>query len=274
MIVTLTSDLGNRDHYVASVKAAILSQAPQAIVVDISHEVAPFDIHEAAFLLKSVWQQFPVGTVHVIGINPELTTEQSHVVVHYMGHYFISADNGIFSILLEELPEDILEIDLPQGADWTFPMRGVFATAAAHLSKGGSMEFLGKRVKHLNRLLPRTPMIEDAMIKGQIEHIDHYGNCYTNITQAMFEQHKQGRRFTIQLKRPTHEIRKISALYNDVIEGERLAMWASNGYLLIAINQGVDGSGGGAAGLFGLHKGDTIRIEFYGDPNSEDDFQE
>jgi S-adenosyl-L-methionine hydrolase (adenosine-forming) len=274
LIITLTSDLGLRDHYVASVKAAILSQSPGATIIDISHQIRPFDMHEAAFVLRSVWQQFPLGTVHVIGLNPEFSAEKPHVVVHYMSHYFISADNGIFSLLLDEMPEDIFEMTLPHGADWTFPMRGVFATAAAHLSKGGSPEFLGKRVPSLNRVLPKQPLVDENLIKGHVEYIDHYGNVYTNISKELFEGVRSGRACAIQYKTAGFAIRRISNYYTDVVEGERLAMWAGNGFLMIAINGGATGHGGGASDLFGLQKGDIIRIEFYGDANSEDDFQE
>lgn len=272
-IITLTSDLGLRDHYVASVKAAILGNAPQANIVDISHDVRPFDIHGAAFMLRSVWQQFPMGTVHVIGINPELTSEQSHIVIHYMSHYFVGADNGVFSLLFDEKPEDIYEITLPQGEDWTFPMRGVFALAAAHLSKGGAPEFLGNRTQNLAHILTADSYVDGNTLKGRVEYVDHYGNVYVNINKTLFESERKGRQFAVMFKRSLFAITKISRYYTDVVEGERLAMWASNGQLLIAINGGASNHGGGASQLFGLVTGDSIKIEFYGDANSEDDIQ-
>lgn len=270
-IITLTSDLGLRDHYVASVKAAILSLAPQVTLVDISHDVRPFDIHSAAFMLRSVWQQFPMDTVHIIGIKPELTAQQPHVVVHYMSHYFIGADNGIFSLLFDEKPEDIFEITLPQGDEWTFPMRGVFAKAAAHLSKGGAPEFLGQRVSGIAEILTTDAYSDGDSIRGKVEYVDHYGNVYVNIHRSMFESERKGRKFAIMFKRSLFAITRISRYYTDVVEGERLALWASNGQLLIAINGGAAGQGGGASQLFGLATGDQIKIEFYGDANSEDD---
>lgn len=273
-IITLTSDLGTRDHYVALVKAAILTQAPQALIVDISHEVRSFDIAAAAFLVRSSWQQFPMGTVHVIGINPELTTAQSHVVVQYMGHYFISADNGIFSLLFDEEPDEIYEINLNQGADWTFPMKGVFATAAAHLSRGGAPDFLGKRVDSIQLAFIPGITIEEKLLRGRVEYIDHYGNVYTNITKSVFEGVRKKRAFAIQFKSSGFAIKKISHYYTEALVGERLAMWASNDSLMIAINGGANDNGGGASSLFGLEVDDVIRIEFYGNENSEDDLQE
>lgn len=272
-IITLTSDLGNQDNYVASVKAAILSQAPQATIVDISHEVRSFDINAAAFLLRGVWQQFPIGTVHVIGINPELKIDQPHVIVHYLGHYFVGADNGIFSLILDEIPEDVYEINLSQGADWTFPMRGVFATAAAHLSKGGSPEFLGRRSSGIREATIPTPSAESDLIRGHVIYIDHYGNVFTNITKSLFDTAHYGRNFAIVFKSSGFAIQKISHYYTEVVEGERLAMWSSGGHLMIAIHGGASDHGGGASDLFGLQIGDSIRIDFYGDKNREDDFQ-
>jgi S-adenosylmethionine hydrolase len=270
-IITLTSDLGMRDHYVAAVKASMLSQAPQAIIVDISHDVRSFDIHAASFLLRNVWRQFPLGTVHVIGVNPELTSRTPHLAIQYMGHYFVGADNGIFALIFEQDPEDIFEITLPQGEDWIFPMKGVFATAAAHLSRGGSIEFLGQRIESFNQAMLPAPSLEGDVLKGHVEYIDHYGNVYCNISKTLFEQIRRKRKYNILYKRVGFAISKISNYYTDVVEGERLAMWSTGGRLMIAINGGTTMHGGGAAGLFGLEIDDVIRIEFHGDPNSEDD---
>ncbi len=273
-IITLTSDLGLRDHYVAAVKAALYTQAPQTTIVDISHQVSSFDINSAAFLVRSVWHQFPLGTVHVIGINPEFNAQQSHLVIQYSGHYFISADNGIFALLFDSEPEDIYEINIPQGNDWKFPMKGVFSTAAAHLSKGGAPEFLGKRTDAFQHAFTPGIVIEEDLLKGRVEYIDHYGNVYTNISRQLFESAVRKRMFAIQFKSAGFAISKISDYYTDVLEGERLAMWASNDLLMIAIHGGASNHGGGASDLFGLQIDDMIRIEFYGNTNSENDVAE
>ncbi len=266
--------MGLRDHYVAAVKASILSQAPQAIIVDVSHEVKSFDITAASFLVRNVWRDFPIGTVHVIGINPELTSRTPHLVIQYMGHYFIGADNGMFSLIFDQVPDEIVEITLPQGEYWTFPMKGVFATAAAHLARGGAIDFLGKRIDQFNQAMLPTPSLEGDLLKGHVEYIDHYGNVYCNISKTLFEQVRKKRKYSILYKRVGFAISKISNYYTDVVEGERLAMWSTGGRLMIAINGGTTMHGGGAAGLFGLALDDVIRIEFHGDPNSEDDFQD
>lgn len=264
--------MGLKDYYVASVKAALLSQAPTATIVDISHNVRSFDIPEAAFQLRSIWKQFPIGTVHIIGINSEYSKKQTHLVVQYMSHYFIAADNGIFSLLFDDIPEDIYEINIELGFDWTFPMKGVFATVAAHLSKGGTAEFIGKRVQSYKEVLGHTPIVDADNITTHVEYIDKYGNIYLNITKSIFEETKKGRSFAIQIKKSHNSMRKISNNFSDVPDGDRLAMWASNGHLMIALNGGATDHGGGATDLLGMKKGDIVNIIFYDYQNSEDEF--
>jgi S-adenosylmethionine hydrolase len=269
-VITLTTDLGTRDWYLAAVKAAILSQAPDATIVDLSHQVQPFSIEDAAYQVRSVFAEFPLGSVHVIGINPMLTVDQAQLIVQYMGHYFIAADNGIFSLLFDEEPEDLFEINLPQGAWFSFPLRGVFATAAAHLIRGGTPEVLGRRRSGYRHVQKNVPLPEQHVLKGMVMSIDHYGNVITNVHRDLFEKQRRGRRFSIVFKRSSYTISRISTDYSDVGDGDRLAMFGTNGYLLIAINGGVTGHGGSAASLFGFALKDLIRIEFYGSADNED----
>jgi S-adenosylmethionine hydrolase len=271
-IITLTSDMGLSDHYVASVKASILSHAPEAHIIDISHGVLTDDILQAAFVLRAVWKDFPIGTVHIIGVNSEMTVDHPHVIISYMGHYFIGADNGVFSLLFDDIPEDIFEISLHQGDLWKFPMKGVFAFAAAHLSKGGTPEMLATRTNLFNGGLSFHAEVYDDYILGRVTHIDHYSNTYVNIARSQFERALRGRRYKVQFKRSTYDISRILEYYTETKHGERLAMWSSIGWLMIAINQGTKQAGGGAAELFGLRVGDPVKIEFYDNPYREDDF--
>ncbi|MEZ4798325.1 MAG: SAM-dependent chlorinase/fluorinase [Flavobacteriales bacterium] len=267
-VITLISDMGSSDHYLASVKGSILAYAPDAHIVDISHEVRPFDISHAAYLLKSVWQTFPMGSVHVIGVQPELTPQHAHVVVHYMSHYFIGADNGIFSLLFNDLPEDVFEITHIQSNEWNFPMKGVFALAAAHISKGGAPEMLGRRVQEIKVAHGLQPMIEPNLIKGNVVHFDRYGNVHTNIHRSLFESQQGRRAFAITIKSTKNSITKISTEFGEVPAGVTMAVWGHNGYLIIAISKGVDGHGGSARSLHGVKINDTVRIEFNGNSDS------
>lgn len=272
-IITLTSDLGLRDFYVAQVKAQLVNLAPHSVLIDISHDVSPFDIEEAAFMLQSVWKQFPLGTVHLIGINAEYTPEQPLLVVQYMSHYFVGADNGLFGLLFHnEEMEDVWEITLPLGDDFLFPMKGVLATAAGHLSKNGAPEFLGKRIKHFKPMMPTMVLIEPDMISGNVSYIDAYGNLYVNVSKELFETVRKGRSFRIELTRARYAIQRIRYQFSDSPPGEPMALWGSNGFLLLAMSASVVGYGGGAAKLWGMKKKDPVRISFYGEANSEIDF--
>lgn len=262
-VITLLSDMGTADYYVGSVKGAIMALAPNSTIVDVSHHIRPFDIHHAAYVLKSTWQHFPMGTIHVIGVAPQLKSDVAHVAVHYMSHYFIGADNGIFSLLFDETPEDIIEINLNSSSDWTFPMRGTFAAAAAHIARGGTMNLLGRRVEKLKKVSVIKPFVEGDLLKASVMHIDHYGNVYTNLHKDFFNSARGGRSFKIFAKKASFGLNKISNDFGEVIRGECLAMFASNGYLMIAMNESVSHHGGGANGLLGLKNADTILIEFY-----------
>lgn len=263
-VITLTSDMGLTDHYVATVKASLLSKLPEVTIVDISHEIRHFDIQHAAFVLSSSWQHFPLGTIHIIGVQSELSIDSPHVIVHYMGHYFIGADNGIFSLLFPDTPEDVYEIVYQQADDWYFPMRGVFATSAAHLAKGGAPELLGKRTNQIRKIRVLEPTADEFAIKGWVVHFDHFGNIHTNISKKLFDFHAGSKTFVITTRVRSMQISRIHQDYAEVTQGSLVALWGSHGYLIIAINHGSDDRGGSARSLLGARLHDAVKIEFYG----------
>ena len=127
-IITLTTDMGLRDHYVAAVKGAILTQFPTAIIVDISHQVAPFDNMHTAFVLRNAYPEFPRGTIHIIGVNSEADGHTPHLVVRHDGHYFIGADNGVFSLLFDGKPHEAFELTIKLDTDHlAFPTKNILS---------------------------------------------------------------------------------------------------------------------------------------------------
>ena len=135
-IITLTTDLGTTDHYVSAVKATILRQLDDANIVDISHDIPPFNIIHAAFVLRNVYLEFPQGSIHIIGVNAESNDDANHIAVFANGHYFIGTDNGIFSLLLDVKPDKIVEITATRDSDnENFPIKDVFAKTACHIAR-------------------------------------------------------------------------------------------------------------------------------------------
>ena len=261
-IITLLSDMGTSDHYVAAVKGAILTQLPSTVIVDISHHIAPFNNMHAAFVLRNAWPEFPPGTIHVIGVNPEADGQTAHLAVKHEGHYFIGADNGIFSLLFDIKPKEVFELTLKLDTDHlSFPNKNIFVKAACHLARGGTIEMLGRRTQVVREQIGIRPVVMDNTIKGEVVHVDHYGNVVTNITKPLFDSLVKGRDFRISFGRPMDDIKKVHKTYSDVPHGERVAFFGDTGYLEIAVNKGVIGSGGGAAQLLGLQITDAVRLE-------------
>lgn len=257
--------MGLGDHYVSAVKGAIYTQLPDARVVDISHNIPPFDLACAAFVLRNAFHHFPPGSIHVVGVNPEIDLHEgiNHVVVKHKKHFFIGADNGIYSLMFDRLPEEIYELNLSQSVDdLTFPTKDVFVPAACHLARGGTPEVIGRRVQELRQRTMFQPVVEPNAIRGSIIYMDGYGNAITNITRNIFREVGKRRDFRLVYGGQSDAIREISDAYNNVPEGERLALFGSEGFLEIAINRGAHGSGGGAKTLLGLRINQSIRIEF------------
>lgn len=255
--------MGTRDYYVGAVKGAILSQLPDARIVDISHQVSPFDIVQAAFILGNAYPSFPKGTVHIIGVNPDSDVDTPHLCVLHDGHYFIGSDNGIFSILFEPQPRDVYELNVSHDSDdLTFPTRDVFVKAACHLARGGTPEIIGSAREGVRQAMIFRPVTEANSIKGSVIYIDSYGNIITNIREKLFKEVGRGRPFTILFRSKDYDITQIHTAYNQVPHGEKLALFSASGLLEIAINRGVEGSGGGASKLFGLKINDIISISF------------
>jgi len=254
-LITLISDWGLGDYYVAAVKGMIYRFHPEAQIVDISHNVQTFDSTEAAYILKNTYPSFPEGTVHIIGINTEESITNIHTVAYYNKHYFIGSDDGIFSLIFDGEPESIFELEIPMESSLhTFSSRDRFAKAAAHIAKGGKISDLGApRDSIMKKILFAPPINEDAL-KGMVIHIDNYQNLITNITKSDFKKFTKGSKFEISFRSKKYKIYTIHDSYDDVIHGEIVALFTGDDILEIAINKGK------AASLLGIHKKDPIVI--------------
>ena len=258
-VITLTTDLGTVDYYVSAVKATILRQLDNVNIVDISHNIPSFNIIHAAYVLKNVYQEFPAGSIHIIGVNAETNEDNSHLAVYANGHYFVGTDNGIFSLLLDLKPDKIVEITTTRDSDnENFPVKDVFAKVACHIARGGTLEIIGTEIKQFSKEFAKLEALHDKnSIRGSIIHIDHYGNAITNINQRLFKDVAKGRTYTINLGSKEHySLNTIKRKYNEVQAGDAVALFISTDFLTISINNGS------ASSLMGLYINDTVRIEF------------
>jgi len=252
-IITLTSDWGYTDFYLASVKGMIYKYLPSANIVDISHSIEAFDIVETAFIIKNAYRSFPEGTIHIIGVSTEESISQAHTVAYYDKQYFIGTDNGVFSMIFEKEPELIIELDvLLDSAVNTFSTRDRFVKAATHLAEGKPIEELGDRKESLVQKMLFEPATDKNGIKGIVTYIDNFENLFTNITFDIFNKLVHGKKFEIKFNSYTLSV--ISDSYSDIRPGEIVALFASNGMLEIAINKGK------AASLLGMRKRSTVSI--------------
>ncbi len=272
--ITLTTDFGRKDHFVATVKGTILTEVAQTTIVDISHEISPFKITECAYILKHAYRSFPVGTIHIIGIDAEWSPENEHIVAVIEGHYFIGANNGVISLIATENgPEALWEINLPDQTISSFPVRDIFVKVACHLARGGTLEVVGKPFNRLKDLRHFEPRITNggATIVGNIIYIDRYGNVVTNIHKTLFEAYRNGRDFEIIVRTAT--IRTIHHSYNGGINydldkkkrhgpGDLLALFNSTGHIELAIYKSDLDTVGSILTLLGLKHLDVITINF------------
>jgi S-adenosyl-L-methionine hydrolase (adenosine-forming) len=252
-IITLLSDWGLTDHYVASVKGAILSRVPGAVIVDISHQIRLFDIKHASFVMRNAWRSFPEGTIHIIGVDSIESDKHPHVIVKSEGHYFIGADTGLISIILDETPEAIIAIGVNQDSGYfTFPARDRFVKVAAMLIQGTKMEDLGEAIPALNPKTLLQPAFDGKTIFGRVIHIDNYENAFVNITETYARECMGKNQYRIVCKKDSFPLVKA---YDDVREGQHCALYASNGYLQLAVNRGK------AASLQGIAVDNEVLVQ-------------
>jgi len=261
-IVTLTTDWGIKDHYLASVKGSLLKNIPDVQIVDISHGIPAFDINQASYILKSCFHDFPEGSIHLIGVNSDASPKFPHVAVKYDNHYFIGADNGVFSLMFNKKPEAIVALEIIQATEkYTFSTKDVFIEATKQLIEGKPIEELGFQRDELTKMMSFEPVVEkdsdgSVSIIGKVIYVDQYENAITNINRDLFDEQGKKRAFKISFNSFKNIISTISETYSDVSVSEACALFDSNNLLEIAVNQGNAGS------LLGLYYDTKIRISF------------
>lgn len=253
-IITLLTDFGLRDGYVASMKGVILERAPDARLVDISHLVAPRDVRSAAFVLFTAHGCFPAGTVHLAVVDPGVGTSRRAIAVRTRSFFFVGPDNGIFSLVLKaEKGWEARSLENPEfhrkPLSSTFHGRDLFAPAAARIARGAPFHLFGPVCDPLLSEWS-APAHTAAGIEGEVIHIDHFGNCITNVTRKELETSAPADRYAVRLGAVV--LPHILDTYGQVETGKALALVGSSGFIEIAVN------GGSAEVQLGLRAGTKV----------------
>ena len=240
-IITITTDFGETDPYVASMKGVILSINPDARIIDITHQVPAGSIQEGALMIKEVYSYFPPGTVHLGVIDPGVGTKRRPIAILANNHFFVGPDNGLFWPAIEKL-KNLSVVHLTNKNYWmnkvssTFHGRDIFAPVSAHLSRGINPFLLGEKIDDPATIESRLPFKKDGDLVGEVIRVDNFGNLITNITKEQLSPILSSKGLTIKIGNMI--LKKISNTYNDVPEGQALALIGSSGLLEIAVNMG------------------------------------
>lgn len=245
-LLTLTSDIGIQDYFVSAMKAVMYQRCPDFKLLDISHEIPPFDLPQTAYLINNVSPHFPEGSYHLILVDLFVSSEQPWIFCESGGQYFLSSNNGIIPMILRSNQIKAFEIE----GNKKMNIMGIFnrfLDTILALEAGQAPKEVGEPVKELLIHRSLMPNVQETYLEGRVIFIDRYENVIINITRAEFEEARRGRSFKIYVMRDEF-ISQIHNNYAEVPEGRKVAFFNTAGYLEIAINKG------NAAGLFGLQK--------------------
>ena len=242
-IITLLTDFGLTDPYVAEMKGVIISICPEAVIVDISHQIRKFDIKMGAFILASATPYFPEGSIHVAVVDPGVGTERRAIIIVGKRSIYVGPDNGL--MILSALKEGIEKVysiekaELTRGASATFHGRDIFAKVAAYMANGLPPESFGPKIEDFIVPSFSKPIVEDGKVRGEIIHIDNFGNVITNIglNNVKAISVEEGSELEVVVEGRPFRL-KLCSTYGDVPRGRALTLIGSHGFLEIAVNQG------------------------------------
>lgn len=260
-LITLTTDFGQSDHFAGAMKGAILSIAPRARIVDITHEIAPYDLNEAAFVIAQAWKYFPKRTIHVVVVDPGVGSERRPILAEAAGHFFITPDNGVLSMIYDAAPHKVRVISNPKLArkqvSRTFHGRDIFAPAAAHLARGVPAAQFGKIIHdYIRSFLVKPTRLSRRDWCGIVLKVDRFGNLITNLHIDDFPDVKTQ---PIELRAGLERIHRLALTYSEAAIGELFAIVGSSGYIEVAANQAS------ASKILGCEAGSPVELEIFYD---------
>lgn len=254
-IVTLLTDSGEMDHYVAAIKAKVLSVNPGLTLVDISHRIAACDIAHGAFVLKAVFRDFPAGTVHLVAVDSAGAKDDAYIALQLEDHFFVGVDNGLLGLISEKNHQQVVQLNsINPIIRTTFPERDIFAAAAAKLASGVGITTLGKPMPTFKKMTDRFVKANKRLIAGNVIRVDGYGNLITNIPKDAFEILSAGKTFTIQFG--GEKFRRIHKNYYEADPGDCFLIFNSLGLMEIGMYKG------NASELLGLKHDSPVNITF------------
>ncbi|MCE9623959.1 MAG: SAM-dependent chlorinase/fluorinase [Deltaproteobacteria bacterium] len=257
MVIALLSDFGLEDHYVGSMKGVLARLAPAAKVVDLGHQIAPYDRIQGGLLLYQTYPYFPPKTIFVAVVDPGVGSARKGILVETDDYFFLGPDNGLLSMALgEQKIRRIFDLSHEKyfldSVSPTFHGRDIFAPVAAHLALGVAPESFGEELTDYQRLPAFVPSFNTKEITGQILAFDRFGNAISNLSRKFFNRHYQ--KPTLDLKVGGRNFECLHTHYAAVPSGEGLALFGGGDLLEIAVHQGS------AEKIFSLKRGDTLRL--------------
>lgn len=245
--ITLLTDFGTTDSYVAEMKGVLLSRAPTAGLVDVSHGIPPGDVRSAAYVLGRTWERFPPGTIHLVVVDPGVGSNRAALAINAHRQSFVGPDNGVFTPILRDAEVAAVVLPTPETAAPTFHGRDVFAPAAAALAGGATLQSLGESFGGIpERLAYTAPHHEGKTIVGEIVYIDRFGSLITNLTSDLVPGYAS-------LEVEDLDLGPLKRTFNDVTPGGLLAYIGSGGTIEIAVRNGS------AARRLGVGVGGRVR---------------
>ncbi len=255
-LITFLSDFGWRDHYVAAVKAKILCEDANLQVIDISHNITKHDIIHAAYVLKSVYKDFPEGSVHLVAVNSRSEPNEEMIAIEIKNHFFLGSNNGLLSLIREKEPDKVIKISSEKEIEGNFPAKDILAAAAVKILKSGNLDGIGELLaaEEFKKFITPTVKATREIIQGHVVHIDDYGNLITDILQYDYDILSKGK--SVQIKFRNYSLTGVQKHYHESQGGEAFAIFNDQGVLEIGIKQGS------AAELLGMEYNSMVSVKF------------
>jgi len=250
-VITLTTEWKPDDIYYGIIKGKLSSKSPGTIIIDNAGNIPSFNISHASFIIRNTFNNYPKGSVHIICVHSEAHKDQDHLIVRARDHFFVGTDNGIFNLILNSDPDEVIKLEHLDATDEL----EIFAKAASDLIAGKKPSDLGKTVNTLSERVPLRATIDKNVIIGSIIFIDSYGNAISNITREIFYRVFENKAYRILIQSNKNYTDQISLKYSDVPVGEMLARFNQLDLLEISIN------GADVSELLSLSIGSVLRVD-------------